>query len=66
MPSTRKEKTKERRSRQADLMSDLERRDGKTRFADVMLGSYSRNELESNSGDRNDEVATGPTDLDKT
>ena len=49
MPSNRKHRAKERRSRQADLTSDLEN-------VDVMLGVYSRNELESNSGDRNDEV----------
>ena len=49
MPSTRKQRAKKRRSRQVDLMSDVE-------DLDVMLGSYSRNEMESNSGDRNDEV----------
>ena len=49
MPSTGKQRTKERRSRQVDLMSDV-------KDLDVMLGSYSRNEMESNSGDRNDEV----------
>ena len=49
MPSTRKQRTKERRSRQVDLMSDVE-------DVDVMFGSYSRSEMESNSGDRNDEV----------
>ena len=49
MPSNRKHRAKERRSRQADLTSDLGN-------VDVMLGVYSRNELESNSGDRNDEV----------
>ena len=46
MPSARKERAKERRSRQADLTSDVE-------HLDVTLGSYSRNELESNSEDRN-------------
>ena len=49
MPSTRKQKAKERRSRQVDLMSDTEN-------LDIMLGSYLRNELESNSVDRNDEM----------
>ena len=49
MPSTRKPRAKERRSRQVHLMSDTENLDRK-------LGTYSRNELESNSGDRNDEV----------
>ena len=36
MPSTRKQKTKERKSRQLDIMSDEEN-------VGVMLGSYSRN-----------------------
>ena len=49
MPSTRKQRAKKRRSRQVDFMSDVE-------DLDVMLGSYSRNEMESISGDRNDEV----------
>ena len=40
MPSTRKQKTREKRSRQADVLSDME-------YLDVMLGSYSRNETES-------------------
>ena len=35
MPSTRKQKAKERRSRQLDIMSDVEN-------VDIMLGSYSR------------------------
>ena len=35
MPSTRKQKAKERRSRQLDMMSDVEN-------VDIMLGSYSR------------------------
>ena len=37
MSSTRKQKAKERRSRQLDIMSDVEN-------VDVMLGSYSRND----------------------
>ena len=49
MPSTRKQRAKERRSRQVDLMCDTEN-------LDIMLGSYSRNELEHNSVDRNDEM----------
>ena len=49
MPSTRKQRAKERRSRQIDLMSDTEN-------LDTMLGSYSRNDLEDNSVDRNDEM----------
>ena len=39
MPSTRKQKAKERRSRQSDLMSDIEN-------LDVMLGSYQRDNCE--------------------
>ena len=35
MPSTRKQKAKERRSRQLDMMSDVEN-------VDTMLGRYSR------------------------
>ena len=35
MPSTRKQKAKEKRARQIDVMSDIEN-------LDVMLGSYSR------------------------
>ena len=49
MCSRRKEKAKKRRSRQANQMSDVDN-------LDVMLGSYARNELESNSEDRNVEV----------
>ena len=37
MPSTRKQKAKEKRSRQLVIMSDVE-------TVDVMLGSYTRNE----------------------
>ena len=37
MPSTRKQKAKERRSRQLDIMSDVEN-------VEIMLGSYSRND----------------------
>ena len=40
MPSTRKQKAKERRSRQLDFMFDVEN-------VDVMLGSYSRNDEEN-------------------
>ena len=35
MPSTRKQKAKERRSRQLDMISDVEN-------VDVMIGNYSR------------------------
>ena len=40
MPFTRKQKAKERRSKQLDIMSDVEN-------VDVMLGSYSRNNEEN-------------------
>ena len=40
MPSTRKQKAKERRSRQLDIMPDVEN-------VDVMLGNYSRNDQEN-------------------
>ena len=49
MSSTRKQRTIERRSRQAGVMSDVE-------TLDVMLGSHSRTENESNSKDRYEEV----------
>ena len=35
MPSTRKQKAKERRSRQLDIMSNVEN-------VDIMIGSYTR------------------------
>ena len=38
LPSTRKQKAREKRSRQSDVRSDIEN-------LDVMLGNYSRNEL---------------------
>ena len=41
MPSTRKQKAKERRSRQLDMLSDVEN-------VDIMLGSYSRDDEENN------------------
>ena len=41
MPSTRKHKAKERRSRQLDMLSDVEN-------VDIMLGSYSRDDEENN------------------
>ena len=40
MPSTRKKKAKEKRSRQSDVISHLEN-------VDVMLGAYSWNEIDS-------------------
>ena len=41
MPSTRKQKAKERRSRQLDMLSDVEN-------VDIMLGSYTRDDEENN------------------
>ena len=49
MPSTRKQRAKERLSKQVDLMSD-------TVNLDIKLGSNSRNELEYNSVNRSYEV----------
>ena len=46
MPSTRKQKAKERRSRQIDLMSDIEN-------VDIMLGSYSR-DVDGNNESENE------------
>ena len=59
MPSTRKQKAKEKRSRQSDVMSDIEN-------LDVMLGNYQR-ENEGNNDDveldhrsiRRDEIPNG-------
>ena len=45
MPSTRRQKAKERRSRQLDMMSDVE-------SVDIMIGSYSRDE------DRNERIGS--------
>ena len=39
MPSTRKQKVEEKRSRQSDVMSDVEN-------MDVMLGNYLRSQLD--------------------
>ena len=44
MPSTRKQKAKEKRSMPLDIMSDLE-------IVDIMLGSYSRDEDRNNLKD---------------
>ena len=49
MPSKRKQKAMEKRSRQPKLMSDLEN-------VDIMLGNYSRNELDSQLGERETEL----------
>ena len=45
MPSTRKQKAKERRSRQLDMMSDVEN-------VDIMLGSYSRDDEENDISEK--------------
>ena len=45
MPSTRRQKAKERRSRQLDIMSDVEN-------VDIMLGSYSRDDEENNMSEK--------------
>ena len=59
MPSTRKQKAKEKRSRQSDVMSDIEN-------LDVMLGNYQReNEENNDDGEldhrsiRRDEIPNG-------
>ena len=56
MPSTRKQIAKEKRSRQSDVMSDLEN-------LDIMLGNYSRNELDSQLGEREIELDLESNDL---
>ena len=52
MPSTRKQKAKERRSRQLDIMSDVEN-------ADVMLGNYSGNIEQNNISDDEMNLVSG-------
>ena len=49
MLSTRKQKAREKRSRQSDVMSGIEN-------VDIMLGNYSRNELDSQLGERETEL----------
>ena len=49
MPSTRKQKAKGKRSRQSDVMSDLEN-------IVVMLGVYTRNQLDEERVDENVEI----------
>ena len=44
MPSTRKQKAKERRSRQSDMLSDVEN-------VDILLGSYPREDEENNASE---------------
>ena len=54
MPSTRKQKAKERHSSQSDLMSDIEN-------LDLMLGSYQRDDCEIQNG--NDEGEIDPRSI---
>ena len=44
MPSTRKQKAKERRSKQLEMLSDVEN-------VDIMLGSYSREDEDNNASE---------------
>ena len=52
MPSTRRQKAKERRSRQLDIMSDVEN-------VDIMLGSYSRCDEENNISENEGNLDSG-------
>ena len=52
MPSTRKQKAKERRSRQLDMLSDAE-------IVDIMLGSYSRDDEEKNVSENDVNLDSG-------
>ena len=52
MPSTRKQKAKERRSRQLDMLSDAEN-------VDLMLGSYSRDGEENNNSENEMNLDSG-------
>ena len=56
MLSTRTQKAREMRSRQSNLMSDIEN-------MDVMLGNYLRKELDSNLEDEVPRWTLSPTDL---
>ena len=49
MPSTRKQKAREKRSRQSDVVSDIE-------TLDVMLGTYSKIEINSQLSGNEDNV----------
>ena len=59
MPSTRKQKAKKRRSRQLDIMSDPEN-------ADIMLGSYARNDEEDGHSDSDLNLDSGSNRPQKT
>ena len=52
MPATRKQKAKERRSRQLDMLSDAEN-------VDIMLGSYSRDDEENNVSENDVNLDSG-------
>ena len=52
MPSTRKQKAKERRSRQLDMLSDVEN-------VDILLGSFSRDEEENVAGENEVNLDSG-------
>ena len=52
MPSTRKQKAKERRSRQFDMLSDVEN-------VDIMLGRYSRDDEENNASENEVNLDSG-------
>ena len=51
MPSTRKQKAREKRARQSDVMSDVEN-------LDVRLGIYTRNELGEQGDNSEKEMET--------
>ena len=52
MPTTKKQKAKERRSRQLDMISDVEN-------VDIMLGSYSRDDEENNASENEVNLDSG-------
>ena len=52
MPSTRKQKTKERRYRQLNMLSDVEN-------VDIMLESYSRDDEENNASENEVNLDSG-------
>ena len=58
MPSTRKQKAKEKRFNRSDVMSDLENKN-----MGIMLGNYSENEVDCQSGERGNEGDFGSNGL---
>ena len=52
MPSTRKQRAKERRSRQLDMLSDVEN-------VDIMLGRYSRKGEDNNASENEANLNSG-------